>query len=91
MEVEFSINDNLLGGIIMENEELIKLGKRIVELRKFRGISQENLAFECGLSRKGLSNIEIGVSDPKYTTLIKISNALGVTIYDMLNPSLMRL
>ena len=37
-----------------------KVGKAIVQLRKARGISQETFAFEAGIDRRYMSDIENG-------------------------------
>lgn len=37
-----------------------KVGKAIIQLRKERGISQETFAFEAGIDRRNMSDIENG-------------------------------
>ena len=52
------------------------IGKRIQEVRKERGLTQEQLSQIVGLSPNYLSNIETGLKTPKLDTFIAIINAL---------------
>ena len=56
-----------------------KLGIRIKQLRKEKGISQEELAFKAGLHRTYLSDIERGTRNVSIRNIEKIAKALGVT------------
>ena len=60
------------------NNLQLKLGQRIQEIRRNRGITQEKLAETLGMDVTSLSKIEIGKNYPKPETLEKISEALGV-------------
>ena len=53
-----------------------KVGRRIQEARKARGITQSELAQMVDLSTKYVSNIECGFKTPKLNTFIAIANAL---------------
>ena len=59
------------------------LGKRIADLRKARGLTQEGLAEKCGYSVEFVSLIERGVNAPAVAGLEKIAKALGVQIKDL--------
>ncbi|MBK9517376.1 MAG: helix-turn-helix transcriptional regulator [Anaeromyxobacter sp.] len=59
-------------------EELRKLGERIRDHRKHRGLTQENLAESLELSVAYVSLIERGGRNPPYTTVVAIARALGV-------------
>jgi len=65
----------------METEKKL-LGARIKEIRKSRGISQENLSEEIEIDVKHLSRIEVGGSFPSLGVLVKLSNTLGVELKD---------
>lgn len=60
------------------------LARRLVTLRKSRGLSQEKLAESAGLHRNQISNIERnvssndGVSDPHMSTVYRLAAALDV-------------
>ena len=65
----------------MKNELHIKFGKRVRELRKERGWSQEEFADRCGLDRTYVSGIERGVRNPTLEVIGMISSGLNVEIY----------
>ncbi len=60
-----------------------KLGKRIQELRKNQGITQEKLAEQISIDITSLSKIETGRNYPQPETLEKIALALSVDIEDL--------
>ncbi|MBS6928428.1 MAG: helix-turn-helix transcriptional regulator [Finegoldia magna] len=64
----------------MKNELHIKFGKRVRELRKERGWSQEEFADRCGLDRTYVSGIERGVRNPTLEIIGLISAGLNVEI-----------
>lgn len=53
-----------------------KVGKRIQEARKARGLTQAELAQMVDLSTKYVSNVECGFKTPKLNTFVAIANAL---------------
>lgn len=59
------------------------LGKAIRQLRDQRGVSQEALAYEAGVTSGTLSLIERGLSNPTWGTVKGIAAALDVTIADL--------
>lgn len=58
----------------------IAVGKRIAELRKQLGYSQETFAEELFVTRSLLSKIETGVRNPTISMLIDIADIADVTI-----------
>jgi transcriptional regulator with XRE-family HTH domain len=54
-----------------------KLGKKIVALRKAKGLTQEELVEKCNLSVRTLQRIEAGEVTPRSYTVKLIFNALG--------------
>ncbi len=58
----------------------IKVGNRIKELRKLRGLSQEAFADECGLDRTYITYIENAKKSLTISTLYKITSALNITL-----------
>ena len=61
----------------------IKFGKRLTELRKKRGISQEKMAENIGIAPRNLSKIETGVTFPSIETLEKIIFLLDCKTSDL--------
>lgn len=53
-------------------------GKIINQTRKERSLSQEYLAFHCGLDRTFVSMLERGKRQPSLETILKISAVLDV-------------
>lgn len=56
---------------------------RIRDLRKARGLTQEQLAEKAGLSRSHLSEIETGAAPPNTLRLEAIARALRVTTAEL--------
>jgi transcriptional regulator with XRE-family HTH domain len=66
------------------NKRILKrLGKKIKSLREKEGISQSQLAFECGISQVQVSRIETGEINTTVGTLSLISKVLGISIKDL--------
>lgn len=57
-----------------------KLGLRIKELRKERGISQEELAFKAGIDRTYMTSVENGKRNISIVNIEKIVLALDESI-----------
>jgi transcriptional regulator with XRE-family HTH domain len=55
-----------------------RVGLNVKRFRAERGLSQEELAFECGLHRTYVSGVERGVRNPTLVVLEKIAKALKV-------------
>ena len=64
------------------------VGKRIKELRKERGYTQEVLAEIAGLSVDHISHIETGNTKMSLNVLVKIANAFRVSTDKLLYDSL---
>jgi transcriptional regulator with XRE-family HTH domain len=60
-----------------------KLGKRVRELRKAKGWTQEKLEENSGLDRTYISDIERGVRNPSFKSLEKLAKALKVKVADL--------
>ncbi|MCC2626178.1 MAG: helix-turn-helix protein [Burkholderiales bacterium] len=56
----------------MEDKSLKHLGLLIKQARANKKLSQEKLAFLCGMTKNGLGKIELSQSDVKIITLAKI-------------------
>ncbi len=60
------------------------IGLRIKFLRLKRSMTQEKLAALADLSLQHMSNVETGNTKASLPTLIKIANALSVTVDDFI-------
>lgn len=56
---------------------------RIKELRKLSGISQEELAKLCGVSRQTINAIENDKYDPSLSLAFCLAKTLGVTVDEL--------
>lgn len=61
-----------------------KVGKFIAELRKEKGITQEELAKEFGITSQSISKWERGVNSPDISFLPTLSKKLGVSVEEIL-------
>ena len=59
------------------------IGYNIKKARRDKGWTQKQLGDKCGMADSAIRRYEIGKGRPKYETLEKIANALGVSV-DML-------
>ena len=64
---------------------LINFGKKVRELRKNEGISQEQLAFKTGLHRTYIGMIERAEKNITLINIEKIANAFNINILDLFN------
>ena len=54
------------------------IGRKISRIRELRGMKQEALAFELGISQQAVSNMERN-AEIEANLLIQVAEALGVT------------
>ncbi len=59
------------------------LAALLKRLREDRGITQEQLAFDAGITVSALSRIERGLNSPGWTTVRRIADALGVSLGEL--------
>ena len=64
---------------------LAELGNRIRELRKDKGLSQQQLATEADLDRSYISAVENGKQNVSFATIKGISDALGIGLSDLIS------
>lgn len=62
---------------------LIRIGKKIREIRKNKGFSQENFAYEVGLDRTYMGSVERGERIIAAINLIRIAKALKVEVGEL--------
>ncbi|NEM96803.1 helix-turn-helix domain-containing protein [Pontibacter burrus] len=59
------------------------LGQRIFEIRKRKGLSQEELSEKAGINLRTLQRIEKGETEPRGYTLKSVCQALGVDVEEV--------
>ena len=64
-----------------------KIGINISKLRTERGITQEQLGRDIGLTASAISNIECGRSVPSVDTLCRFSELFGVKVDSIISDS----
>jgi len=67
-----------------KHEALIQFGKNVKLVRKTRGLTQEELASKANLHRTYIGMIERAEKNITLINMLKISNALGITIVELL-------
>lgn len=67
----------------MDVRQLVGLNMR--RFQKARRLSQEALAFECGLHRTYISGVERGIRNPTVVILEKIATALEIPTWRLLD------
>lgn len=61
------------------------LGERIDKLRRERNLSYQELADKCEIDKAQIYKICMKGVDLRYSTLLKISNGLNITILELVN------
>ena len=65
----------------------INMENIIREKRKQWGLSQEDLAKKCGVTRQTVNAIENNKYDPTLTLAFSLAKALKITVEELFNPS----
>lgn len=65
--------------MIVPEDIFVRLGNKLKNVRKTRGLTQEELSALSGVSTRHISKIEKGVMNPSYEILTQIAAALGMT------------
>ncbi|MES2448767.1 MAG: helix-turn-helix transcriptional regulator [Bacteroidota bacterium] len=67
-----------------EQELLKKIGQRIKDLRKEKGMPQIELAVELNYEKSNMSRLESGRINPRISTLYKVAKALDIELQDLI-------
>jgi transcriptional regulator with XRE-family HTH domain len=59
------------------------MGARVRQLRRDRGVSQEDFADRCGFARSYMSRIERGTANLSLDALERLSQAFGITVEEL--------
>jgi transcriptional regulator with XRE-family HTH domain len=65
-----------------EEAFLDKVAKRLADLRRKNGMTQEQLADNSGLDRVAIANIETGVRRPTVTTIYRLAKGMNAKVED---------
>jgi len=65
---------------LKKDKHLKELGNQIRELRKSKGLSQEQLALQAEVDRSYVGGIERGERNVSFLTLVKIAACLGCDV-----------
>jgi transcriptional regulator with XRE-family HTH domain len=61
------------------------IGERIAQLRNAKGLSQQKFSYEAEIERSYLTHVEKGRKNISIETLIKITDALEISLKDFFN------
>ncbi len=60
-----------------------KFGQRLRQIRRYRDLTQEQLAEAITVSTEFISNMERGINAPSFKTLERLANALKIEAKDL--------
>lgn len=60
------------------------VGKNLKHYRKEKGLSQEDLGFECSLHRTYISGVERGIRNPTVLIVAALAKALSIKPHQLL-------
>lgn len=63
----------------------VAIGERIAQLRKEKKLSQQKFSYEAEIERSYLTHVEKGRKNISIETLIKITDALEISLKDFFN------
>ena len=66
-----------------EDQYLQQLCKNIKRIRKQKGKTQKDVAFDCDIEESAFRRIENGGTNPTFKTLVKISMAMDIEIVEL--------
>jgi len=67
----------------MTEDPRILFGRRIAQIRIDKGLSQDKLAWENGLARSFIGEVERGLRNPTLINICKLADALDVEVADL--------
>ena len=68
-----------------QEEKILKeFGKKLEKLRKAKGLSYRKFSYAAELSVSYVQKLEAGLSNPSYTTLLKLAEALEVELNEFM-------
>lgn len=77
--------DNKKRVLIYDEEGLKLLAKKLVEVRKSKGFSQEELSHQSGITLSQIARIETERINPTVSTIFKIARTLDIRPAELLD------
>lgn len=65
--------------------EKLDFGKKLIDFRKAKGLTQEEVAERCGITVRTIQRIESGLVEPRTFTIKIISETLGFDFFETFN------
>ena len=65
---------------------ILNVENKIREMRREKGLLQEQLAKKCGVSRQTINAIENNKYDPPLALAFKLAQELGTTVDELFTP-----
>ena len=65
---------------------ILNVENKIREMRREKGLLQEQLAKKCGVSRQTINAIENNKYDPTLSLAFKLAQELGTTVDELFTP-----
>lgn len=62
------------------------VGRRVAELRRAGGLTQERFAERLGIAANALQRIELGMQNLTIRSLVRLANGLGVPLSSLFEP-----
>lgn len=69
-----------------KDPNVVAFGNRLREIRKAKGISQENLSLIANIDRSYMGRLERGEINPTLTKICQLSEALEIDVVDFFSP-----
>src|SRR5262245_3356258 len=68
-----------------EDDVSLRTGRAVKQRREVAGLSLRMLAARSGISSSMISDIERGTKSPTVTTVVRLAQALGVSVADLID------
>jgi transcriptional regulator with XRE-family HTH domain len=66
--------------LVAKKKQTKRFGEMLRELREARGLTQAELGERAGMAYQTIAKYERGASEPIWTTVTKLADALGVSV-----------
>lgn len=66
-------------------KEVVGFGKRILELREQKGMSQMDVGAAVGIDRENVRKYEKALQEPRLSTIVKFAKVFEVSFDDLFN------